>query len=84
MRIGRPTPWRLARQESEANQKEGVMVNSLTPARDNCLGQTCLKWQPDGELSAVDRQLVLERLLQSDGCPSPMTECWVWSGSPQG
>ena len=31
-----------------------------------CLGRTCLKWGPDGELTALDLGLVLERLAQVD------------------
>ncbi|WP_254987174.1 hypothetical protein [Cyanobium sp. ATX 6E8] len=31
-----------------------------------CLGRTCLKWQADGELTALDRQLVLQRLVLVD------------------
>jgi hypothetical protein len=32
----------------------------------DCLGRTCLKWSADGELTALDRSLVLERLAQVD------------------
>jgi hypothetical protein len=35
-------------------------------AEDNCLGRTCLKWQPDGELSALDIELVMQRLRRVD------------------
>jgi hypothetical protein len=31
-----------------------------------CLGRTCLKWSADGELTALDLGLVLERLAQVD------------------
>jgi len=31
-----------------------------------CLGRTCLKWQADGELTALDLQLVLQRLALVD------------------
>ena len=31
-----------------------------------CLGRTCLKWGPDGELTALGLGLVLERLAQVD------------------
>ena len=31
-----------------------------------CLGRTCLKWGQDGELTPLDRSLVLERLAQVD------------------
>jgi hypothetical protein len=50
--------------------------------RDSCLGQTCLKWQADGELSPVDRQAILDRLLQVDGCSPHGEECWVFRGFP--
>ncbi|MFN9487255.1 MAG: hypothetical protein ACK6BM_11500 [Cyanobacteriota bacterium] len=50
---------------------------SFTPA--NCLGQSCLSWQSDGELSPEDRRLVLERLLLADGFASAASECWVLS-----
>ena len=33
---------------------------------NSCLGLTCLKWGADGELSAVDKQLVLQRLALQD------------------
>ena len=36
------------------------------PATPSCLGRTCLKWQPNGELAALDLQLVLERLALVD------------------
>jgi hypothetical protein len=32
----------------------------------SCLGRTCLKWGADGELSALDLNLVLQRLAQVD------------------
>lgn len=32
----------------------------------DCLGRTCLKWGADGELTAQDLSLVLERLAQVD------------------
>jgi hypothetical protein len=35
-------------------------------AGTTCLGRTCLKWGADGELSALDLSLVLERLAQVD------------------
>jgi hypothetical protein len=56
-----------------------------------CLGRTCLKWSADGELTALDLNLVLERLAQVDqavtglrtgsldGQPSPLiseTQGW--------
>jgi len=32
----------------------------------DCLGRTCLKWGCDGELTALDLSLVLDRLAQVD------------------
>lgn len=32
----------------------------------SCLGRTCLKWRADGELTALDLNLVLQRLAQVD------------------
>lgn len=32
----------------------------------SCLGRTCMKWGMDGELSALDLDLVMERLAQVD------------------
>lgn len=37
-----------------------------TPIPRDCLGRTCLKWSSDGELTALDLCLVLERLAQVD------------------
>jgi hypothetical protein len=43
------------------------MVHTTTTDNvSSCLGRTCLKWQPDGELSSLDLSLVLERLAQVD------------------
>ena len=55
------------------------MADTRVHAPANCLGQTCLSWQSDGELSPEDRQLVLEPLLLADGCASAASECWVLS-----
>lgn len=33
---------------------------------NSCLGRTCLKWSPDGELSTLDLALVMGRLAQVD------------------
>jgi len=44
-----------------ANAARGLDSTSRT-----CLGGTCLKWSADGELSALDLGLVLERLAQVD------------------
>jgi len=32
----------------------------------SCLGRTCMKWSEDGELTDVDVQLILQRLVQAD------------------
>lgn len=53
------------------------MADTLFKSRSNCLGQSCLEWQPNGELSPEDRRLVFERLLRADGCASASTECWL-------
>jgi hypothetical protein len=43
------------------------MANSSTSVHaSTCLGRTCLKWGADGELTALDHQLVMERLAQVD------------------
>ncbi len=36
------------------------------PAADGCLGRTCLKWAPDGKLTAFDLQMVLQKLRRVD------------------
>jgi hypothetical protein len=43
-----------------------AMAHTTQFLTTSCLGRTCLKWQPDGELTALDLQLVLERLAQVD------------------
>ena len=47
-------------------QPRWAMVHTTQGLTTSCLGRTCLKWQPDGELTALDMQLVLERLAQVD------------------
>ena len=43
------------------------MANSNTrPHVSTCLGRTCMKWGADGELTALDLNLVMERLAQVD------------------
>jgi hypothetical protein len=43
------------------------MTDSLkVSTSSSCLGRTCLKWRPDGELTALDLSLVLQRLAQVD------------------
>jgi len=41
-------------------------ARGLDSTSRTCLGRTCLKWSADGELSALDLGLVLERLAQVD------------------
>lgn len=39
---------------------------TITINASSCLGRTCLKWGVDGELTALDLDLVMERLAQVD------------------
>jgi hypothetical protein len=50
------------------------MNNTRVNAPPNCLVQTSLKWQSNGELSSEDRRVVMELLLQTDGCASAMRD----------
>ena len=47
---------------SDSNKTPSVPAAVAT----DCLGRTCLKWQTDGELTALDLSLVLARLAQVD------------------
>ena len=40
--------------------------NAAPRRRDNCLGSTCMKWQANGELSAVDFHRILEQIAAVD------------------
>jgi hypothetical protein len=51
------------------------MDDTRFDAPASCLGQTCLSWQSDGELSPEDHQLVLDRLRLADGCAAGSREC---------
>jgi hypothetical protein len=43
------------------------MTDSTHPrGPSSCLGRTCLKWGADGELTALDLSLVMDRLAQVD------------------
>lgn len=43
------------------------MVNDTQALQqDTCLGRTCMKWSADGELTEIDFQLIMERLVSSD------------------
>ncbi len=53
------------------------MADTLFQSRTNCLGKSCLEWQPNGELSPEDRRMMFVRLLRADGCASASTECWL-------
>ncbi|MEB3276303.1 MAG: hypothetical protein VKM92_04975 [Cyanobacteriota bacterium] len=44
--------------------------SATTISISDCLGRTCLKWGADGELTALDLALVMERLAQVDGAVS--------------
>ena len=41
-------------------------MSPITINSSSCLGRTCMKWGIDGELSALDLDLVMERLAQVD------------------
>jgi hypothetical protein len=42
------------------------VTGAAAHAESTCLGRTCMKWSADGELTALDGQLVLERLMAVD------------------
>ena len=52
--------------------KEGQAMTCLKPEhsrvkyRQTCLGSTCMKWAPSGELSDVDLNMILEKLARVD------------------
>lgn len=54
--------------------------SNLLNAPGSCLGRTCLKWGADGELTALDLSLVLERLSQVDG---ELTALYQDTATPQ-
>ncbi len=39
---------------------------TISVSISSCLGRTCMKWGNDGELTALDMKLVMERLAQVD------------------
>lgn len=42
-------------------------VNAVGALRqESCLGRTCMKWREDGELTDLDFQLILQRLIKVD------------------
>lgn len=51
------------------------MADSNTQTQTStCLGRTCMKWGADGELTAVDFNLVMERLAQVDQDVASLTD----------
>ena len=65
---------------SPGSRGHGADSSTASPIEDSklstycCLGRTCLKWGPDGELSAVDKQLVLQRLALEDRVVSDLLQ----------
>lgn len=51
---------------STTTRRSAMTDSSGQNALSNCLGRTCLKWGEDGELTALDLSLVMERLAQVD------------------
>jgi hypothetical protein len=51
-------------------------IGSISPGC--CLGITCLKWRTDGELSALDLRLVIERLARVDRHVAA-----IWGNNPE-
>jgi hypothetical protein len=47
---------------------------TMTHTAGSCLGRTCLQWGPDGELTALDLELVLLRLAAVDQDVSALVE----------
>ena len=42
------------------------MNDSLPLGKQNCQRRSCLKWDADGELSALDHAHLIELLMQAD------------------
>lgn len=40
----------------------------------SCLGRTCMKWRQDGELTELDFQLILQRLVEVDAQAAELRE----------
>jgi hypothetical protein len=65
---------------SPGSRARGTDSSIASPIDDSklspncCLGRTCLKWGADGELSAVDKQLVLQRLALEDKIASDLLQ----------
>jgi hypothetical protein len=54
-----------------------MAMNGIRPnkQRQNCLGSTCMKWTPSGELSELDLHHVLQRLARVDANLAVMSSC---------
>jgi hypothetical protein len=54
-----------------------MAMNGIRPNkhRQNCLGSTCMKWNPSGELSELDLHNVLQRLARVDANLAVMSSC---------
>ena len=48
------------------SQQEAVMFEVLKGHTGSCQRRTCLKWEINGELSALDRKNLMELLCQVD------------------
>jgi hypothetical protein len=55
-----------ARAEARVFRRLATAAPTITIDASSCLGRTCLKWGVDGELTALDLALVMERLALVD------------------
>jgi len=46
--------------------EERSLDDPSAPTKTTCLGNTCLRWDANGELSREDHQLVMGRLIALD------------------
>ena len=58
-----PEPRRL---EAHAVRRSALTDSNGSISNRCCLGLTCLKWRGNGELSALDLRLVMDRLARVD------------------
>jgi len=54
------------RLEASIAGRLAMAVPIMTISVSSCLGRTCLQWGADGDLTALDLELVMERLAQVD------------------
>ena len=54
-------------------------MSPITINSSSCLGRTCMKWGIDGELSALDLDLVMERLAQVPPLPTKLSPLLIES-----